>query len=177
MDQASQSKLAGVHPELAGRVRLMESALALRGIKIRVVSGYRSTEQQRRLYESRNTNRLPVAMPGTSKHEQALAVDLSPVGQATAAIWKAVGEEGKRVGLRWGGDFQRSDPPHFELQGKVPVANYEPISNSVIVSRLPVANYEPTSNSVIVSRKPQSNFVLDLPLIVGCGLLFYFLTD
>jgi hypothetical protein len=113
VDAASENKLASVAPELAARVRAMASALAARGITIRVVSGLRSTAQQAALYANRASNRNPVAAPGTSLHEKGLAVDLSWSGGTSAQV----GAVGEVLGLRWGGRFSRPDPGHFELTG------------------------------------------------------------
>ncbi len=115
MDRASENLLAGVDGELARRVRAMEAALAPRGIGLKVTSGRRSTAQQAVLYANRASNPNPVAKPGTSKHEQGLAVDVVPTGARSAAVQKMIGEEGERQGLRWGGRFSKPDPVHFEL--------------------------------------------------------------
>lgn len=115
MDKESERKLLGVSPALASRVHEMADALSRRGIAVRVTSGLRSIEKQRALYADRASNPNPVAKPGTSKHEQGQAIDVGPVGKTSAAIWQAIGEEGKRTGLRWGGDFVKRDPVHFEL--------------------------------------------------------------
>jgi hypothetical protein len=117
LDSSSVGLLGGIKPELASRVRSMAGALAARGIKIRVVSGLRSTAKQAALYANRGNSSLPVAKPGTSKHERGEAVDVAIVGKASPKLWAVVGEEGERVGLRWGGRFNRPDPVHFELSG------------------------------------------------------------
>jgi hypothetical protein len=115
LDSSSDKLLGSIKPELASRVRSMAGALAARGITIRVVSGLRSTAKQAALYANRFTSPLPVAKPGTSKHERGEAVDVAIVGKSSSKLWDVVGEEGERVGLRWGGRFNRPDPVHFEL--------------------------------------------------------------
>lgn len=110
MDSTSESLLANVHPELANRVRGMAAALKGKGITIRVTSAKRSTAQQAALYARREANPYPVARPGTSKHELGLAVDLASVGARGSSVWAAIGEEGERQGLRWGGRFSTPDP-------------------------------------------------------------------
>jgi uncharacterized protein YcbK (DUF882 family) len=115
MDAQSEALLMGVLPELASRIRQMASALSAQGIRIKVVSGHRSTERQRQLYANRAANPYPVAVPGTSAHERRRAVDVGVIGGASAATWQRIGAVGKQLGLRWGGDFRRSDPVHFEL--------------------------------------------------------------
>ena len=115
MDSTSESLLANVHPELASKVRGMAAALKGKGITIRVTSAKRSTAQQAALYARRGALTYPVARPGTSKHELGLAVDLALVGARNSSAWAAIGEEGERQGLRWGGRFSKPDPVHFEL--------------------------------------------------------------
>lgn len=115
MDRISEQKLASVNPDLAARVHQMADALSRRGIVIKVSSGLRSVEKQAALYADRANNPNPVAKPGTSKHEKGLAIDVVPVGSYSASVQRAIGEEGKRAGLLWGGEFKRPDPVHFEL--------------------------------------------------------------
>jgi hypothetical protein len=115
MDSVSEGKLSAVDDELARRVRAMADDLSAQGIEIVVRSGKRSLEQQQKLYANRGSNPYPVAVPGTSRHERGLAVDVVPVGARSSDIWQAIGEAGELQGLRWGGRFNHSDPPHFEL--------------------------------------------------------------
>ncbi|MGB8511133.1 MAG: M15 family metallopeptidase [Pyrinomonadaceae bacterium] len=114
MDSVSEQKLSAVDADLAARVRQMANNLSRQGIVIRVSSGLRSTAKQASLYANRASNPNPVAKPGTSKHEKGLAVDVVAVGSNSASVQRAIGDEGKRVGLIWGGDFSKADPVHFE---------------------------------------------------------------
>lgn len=111
MDATSEQFLAGLNPELARRVRLMEVYAGQRGISMRITSGCRSAAAQQRLWDNRASNPNPVARPGTSKHEQCLAADIV----ATRGSQNALGEVGEAAGLRWGGRFTTRDPVHFEL--------------------------------------------------------------
>src|SRR4051812_31047299 len=101
MDAASEAKLAQVNTALGSAVRTMAAQVAARGGSLRVISGFRSYASQLALWNNRANNKNPVAAPGTSKHEQGLAVDLtwSGISQAT------VGQLGEALGLRWGGRF------------------------------------------------------------------------
>jgi hypothetical protein len=36
-------------------------------------------------------------------------------GGGSPEQWQRLGQVGKSMGLRWGGDFSRSDPVHFEI--------------------------------------------------------------
>jgi peptidoglycan L-alanyl-D-glutamate endopeptidase CwlK len=62
------------------------------------------------------------AAPGLSNHNYGLAVDLVPLvngrpnWQVALGVWQAIGDEGKRAGLSWGGDWSPiKDYPHFQL--------------------------------------------------------------
>lgn len=130
MDSKSESLLSGVNPELAARFRGMVQALATKGIRLQVTSGYRSTERQAQLYAQRSSNPNPVAPPGTSKHEKGLAVDAVPVDSGSAAVWQTIGAAARASGLIWGGDFKRPDKVHFELSTTQPTAQHEQVQNN-----------------------------------------------
>lgn len=66
-----------------------------------------------------------------SLHQDGLAIDICPLMQydlhgpdklqwdANDPIWQEIGEVGRTLGLRWGGDWIQKDMGHFEL----PLAN------------------------------------------------------
>lgn len=77
-----------------------------------IVSGRRSRSQQERLWArfQRGEHPGPVARPGTSLHERGEAVDLG------FTEWRWVyGAWAPLVGMKWGGEFSRPDPAHFQL--------------------------------------------------------------
>ncbi len=112
MNASSQAKLSQVNPALANIVRQLAAAVSSKyGGTIQVISGYRSYASQAALYANRANNPNPVAVPGTSKHEKGLAVDLRFSGVSA----NTVGVLGESMGLRWGGRFSKRDPGHFEL--------------------------------------------------------------
>lgn len=94
----------GLVPEL---VAALARATALLGEPVPITSGWRSYEEQAALWAARATNLYPVAPPGTSRHEQGLAVD---VPSAFAPRLAAVGPV---AGLCR--PLPLSDPVHFEL--------------------------------------------------------------
>ena len=63
----------GLAPQMLVAIATAEQLL---GQEIPVVSGFRSNEQQQRLWDNRRTNRYPVAPPGRSLHEHGLAIDV-----------------------------------------------------------------------------------------------------
>lgn len=89
----------------------LQAALAranqLLGVPVPVTSGVRSAADQRRLWLARGTSRYPVAPPGSSMHEQGLAVDVpSTVAERLAPL-------ATRTGLCR--PYPTADPVHFEL--------------------------------------------------------------
>jgi hypothetical protein len=95
----------------AGLAPAMQAALSraeqLLGQPVPITSGYRSPEQQQRLWDNRASNPYPVAAPGTSMHERGLAVDVPVSFVATLA------RVAPQVGLCH--PFPQSDPVHFEV--------------------------------------------------------------
>ena len=98
---------AGLVPELLGALGAAERLL---GRPVPVVSGFRSHDEQARLWAGRASNPYPVAPPGSSAHERGRAVDV-PAGfvDALAAV-------ASRVGLCH--PYPKADPVHFELCGR-----------------------------------------------------------
>lgn len=101
---------------LQGLAPVMVAAIAragqMMGTEVVVVSGWRSREEQERLWAFRSSNPYPVAPPGTSMHERGLAIDV-PVDQVEALA--AVAAE---VGLKQ--PLPEADPIHFVWAGAAP---------------------------------------------------------
>jgi peptidoglycan LD-endopeptidase CwlK len=146
MNQASENRLSKVHPELARRVRALVSRLSQAGLRVEVVQGLRTWDEQAALFAQgretltvvnslrrkaglaplsadENRRRVTDARAGQSNHNYGLACDLCPFKgnvpdwNAPAAVWKQIGAAAKAAGLKWGGDWQRPDRPHVELPG------------------------------------------------------------
>jgi peptidoglycan L-alanyl-D-glutamate endopeptidase CwlK len=135
-----------LHPELRPRVDTIVAELEAQGWQVRVSSGWRSAERQEAIFALGQLGEFLGQAPwtrvrgGCSCHNQlrddgspgAAAVDLAPAGvedlDQRAAFYRALGEAAHGQGLRWGGDFGRSnpiwarlglgwDPAHIEDQG------------------------------------------------------------
>lgn len=91
------------------------------GIPIRITEGKRSWFQQARLYAQGRILPGPIvtnAPPGSSVHESGNAFDVAIMGPRPydPELMGYVGQIGKALGLRWGGEFKTlDDKPHFEL--------------------------------------------------------------
>lgn len=87
------------------------------GLQPRITSVYRSTAEQRILYERylAGDSPFPAARPGRSLHNYGHAFDLV-VNSPEAQAW--LGSVWKHWGGRWGGDF--NDPVHFDTGAVIP---------------------------------------------------------
>lgn len=81
----------------------------LLGRAVPVTSGYRSPEDQLRLWRNRHLNPYPVARPGTSRHEKGLAVDVP--SWFVPRLLAVAADAGLCQPL------PDSDPIHFEICG------------------------------------------------------------
>ena len=127
MNTASENRLKKVHPELASRIRAVAAALAQAGINIEVVQGLRTIAEQDALFaQGRTKPGLVVtrARGGQSNHNYGLATDVVPFvdgkpnWNAPNSVWVAIGHEGGKVGLEWGGSWKKFiDKPHLQLPG------------------------------------------------------------
>ena len=93
------------------------------GVRLRVTQGYRSVEEQNRLYEQgRSTpgNIVTNAKGGQSYHNYGLALDVVKMDENGQPIWTAIdaniANNAKSVGFEWGGDWDSfPDYPHFQM--------------------------------------------------------------
>lgn len=121
-DKLNASVLDGLRPEAAALARLLIEKARVNDIDLRLVSGYRSKEQQEELYaRGRTEPGVVVTNARVSVHNTGLAFD---VGVFTDGHfggddqgYRVVGALGKQVGLLWGGDWKVArDLPHFETE-------------------------------------------------------------
>jgi hypothetical protein len=137
------ASLDALHPELRPKVDAVIVELEEQGWEVRVSSAWRSARRQDALYVIGQVGERLGQAPwsrvrgGRSCHNQlapdgspgSAAVDLAPAGvvglDQRAAFYRDLGSAAKRQGLRWGGDWGRSnavwarydigwDPAHIE---------------------------------------------------------------
>lgn len=92
------------------------------GIQLKIVSAYRSPDQQQALKDSgRGVTNAGALL---SYHNHRLAFDVVPTEYLSMSdwnpagpLWATIGAIGKSVGLEWGGDWKKKDFPHFQLTG------------------------------------------------------------
>ncbi|WP_246236651.1 M15 family metallopeptidase [Actinomadura chibensis] len=107
--------MEGLDPDLRAALRRAAADAESAGVRLRVNSGWRSPEHQRRLlreavarYGSADEAARWVATPETSAHVSGEAVDIGP---PDAAAWLC--EHGAAYGLC---QIYRNEPWHFELR-------------------------------------------------------------
>jgi hypothetical protein len=93
-------------PEILAK---LEALAAKKGMHFHINSGYRSIEEQQRLWDNRASNPLPVAQPGKSRHQSGRACDVSIGGRPIQSVISAA--EIRAAGLV----PLAGDAPHVEL--------------------------------------------------------------
>jgi hypothetical protein len=93
-------------PEILAK---LEALAAKKGMHFHINSGFRSIEEQQRLWDNRASNPLPVAQPGKSRHQSGRACDVSIGGRPIQSVISAA--EIRAAGLV----PLAGDAPHVEL--------------------------------------------------------------
>jgi peptidoglycan LD-endopeptidase CwlK len=124
VDERSERNIKTLKPEVQPLARsLIEQAKAL-GINAKVISGYRSYEEQDALYAQGRTApgpKVTKARAGYSWHNFGLAFDIGIFSEDGKEYYGAspdyakVGALGEKLGLTWGGSWDFHDPPHFQF--------------------------------------------------------------
>jgi hypothetical protein len=106
--------------ELIKKIDKLEELASKEGIIFRITCGYRSPEEQARLYaQGRTTKGKIVTKVKHSKHNDGLAFDVVII-KNNQVSWNGedyfrIGEIGQALGLTWGGAWRMRDYCHFEL--------------------------------------------------------------
>ena len=124
VDSRSEKNILTLQPEVRPLARALVHKAALAGIKIKIISGFRSYEEQDALYAQGRTapgNIVTNARGGYSNHNFGIAFDVG-VFEGNKYLddspkYKAVGVLGMDLGLEWGGSWKTIvDQPHFQLR-------------------------------------------------------------
>lgn len=118
-------KLEDLHPVVQEICNKHIAACKAKGLTIQVTNTLRDAEYQAYLYSLGRTKpgSIVTNMQLIGPHAFGLAYDIVPVINGKAVwdrydLWKIAGEEGKKLGLTWGGDWKSIvDKPHFEYTG------------------------------------------------------------
>jgi hypothetical protein len=120
-----------LHPKIRFEVLHLFKECFKKGLKIRVVQGYRTFAEQDELYAQGRTKPGPIvtkAKGGLSNHNYGLAFDfclLKSDGSITWSLTEDLNDDGnkdwmqvvqifKECGYDWGGDWKFKDNPHLE---------------------------------------------------------------
>ena len=124
VDARSEKAIASLQPAMQPLARALVQKAALNGIKIKIISGLRTYDEQDALYSQGRTapgNIVTNAKGGYSNHNFGIAFDVG-VFEGAAYLsdspkYKAVGILGMELGLEWGGNWKTmADQPHFQLR-------------------------------------------------------------
>jgi peptidoglycan L-alanyl-D-glutamate endopeptidase CwlK len=124
VDPGSEKVIATLLPEVRPIARALVQKAALSGIRIKVISGFRTYAEQDALYAQGRTapgSLVTKAKAGYSNHNFGIAFDVG-VFEGNRYLddspkYKAVGVLGADLGLEWGGNWKTIvDQPHFQLR-------------------------------------------------------------
>ena len=124
VDARSEAVIATLLPEVQPYARALIHKADSMGITIRAISGFRSYEEQDKLYAQGRTAKGDIvtkARGGYSNHNFGIAFDVG-VFEGNKYLpdspkYKAVGALGVELGLEWGGNWKSIvDQPHFQLR-------------------------------------------------------------
>ncbi|AKM20737.1 M15 family metallopeptidase [Geobacillus stearothermophilus] len=123
----AEKRLSGLHPLVADKARALIRKAYEEGIYIIITQGFRTVEEQNRLYALGRTKPGRIvtnARGGYSYHNFGLAFDVCVCNVFKGTLipswsldrrWFRVGQIGKSLGLEWGGDWKSfKDYPHFQ---------------------------------------------------------------
>jgi len=123
-DARSEKNIATLLPEVRPMARALVQKAAAIGIRIKIISGFRTYEEQAALYAQGRTAPGAIvtnARPGYSNHNFGIAFDIG-VFEGSSYLtespkYNAVGALGIDIGLDWGGAWTSIvDAPHFQLR-------------------------------------------------------------
>ena len=115
--------ITALHPKLQGLCKKLIEACKKKGIDLIVTSTLRDAEYQASLYAQGRTKpgSIVTNVKLLGPHGFGLAFDVVPILGNVAiwdnnTFWRIIGEEGKKLGLEWGGEWTSIvDKPHFQL--------------------------------------------------------------
>ncbi len=122
----------GLEPLVSRKANEVLRAMAIMGMPMRIMEGFRTVERQDALYEQGRTKPgiiVTNARGGESLHNYGVAVDMVFVKEgynATEAQWKTYGVVARSQGFEWGGDWTGFiDKPHIQLMLKHTLYQFE----------------------------------------------------
>jgi peptidoglycan L-alanyl-D-glutamate endopeptidase CwlK len=123
-DKISARRIKALHPRMRPLATRFLQEAKKQGINLRITAGLRTAAEQEALFQQGRTTpgaKVTNARAWQSYHNYGLAIDVVPMNALNQPDWNSrewnrIGQIGKSVGLRWGGDFKSIvDRPHFEI--------------------------------------------------------------
>ena len=120
--ELASTVLDGLKPEAQALARQLILKAREKGINIRLIAGYRSTDAQKALYDQgRSTSGPVVTMAKVTTHSTGLAFDIAIERDGKLDFYgpefDIVGPIGEQLGLIWGGSWTSlKDKPHFQTK-------------------------------------------------------------
>lgn len=122
MDKITEKRIQTLHPDIRNKTTEFINEAERQGIVLRITSGFRSYDEQNKLYAQGRTTAGPIitnAKGGESNHNFAVAFDVVQLVNGKAdwnCDWDAIAKIAKSFGFAWGGDWKKfKDKPHFEM--------------------------------------------------------------
>ena len=131
--QRSKMLIDKLHPSVQPMAWQVLSRAWDDGLALVVTQSLRTNAEQQALYDQGRTKPGQIvtnALPGSSWHNFGLAFDVAvleggvPTWPNNNDLWNRIGNIGKKIGLAWGGDWQKfPDRPHFEFHPGMTLAD------------------------------------------------------
>lgn len=178
LDRSEKNMGSGIHPVVKESALEMVKRAYQEGILVQISAGYRSMEEQAKLYgqgrlgyiyDGKNYSdlskpRVTNAMPGQSYHNYGLAIDYVIVSDdgkngiwTVDAKWRRVAAIGKSLGFAWGGDWSSfKDYPHLDMTGGLTYSQLNAGTKPKLISKVNGTTPPPTQVEfeVIVKDTP-----------------------
>jgi peptidoglycan LD-endopeptidase CwlK len=178
LDRSEKNMGSGIHPVVKESALEMVKRAYQEGIFVQISAGYRSMEEQAKLYgqgrlgyiyEGKNYSdlskpRVTNAMPGQSYHNYGLAIDYVIVSDdgkngiwTVDEKWRRVAAIGKSLGFAWGGDWSSfKDYPHLDMTGGLTYSQLNAGTKPRLISKVNGTTPPPTQveSEVIVKDTP-----------------------
>ena len=135
-DPITSKRIETLHPAIRGLAADFILAAQAEGLNLRITDYYRSIEEQDALYAQGRTapgDIVTWAKGGESYHNFGLAFDVVEIKDGKAIYdgdWNRIAKIGKQVGFEWGGDWQKTDKPHFQMPFGYTTSNLRQLINN-----------------------------------------------
>lgn len=129
-DDRSEKIIATLIPEVQETFRtfILRAKTLVAPLDVKAISGHRTYAEQAELYRKYLAGGPQAAPAGHSNHNFGLAIDLGIFdtdgtyvdgrdSRRSSLLYLEIARVvGDPLGVEWGGDWQRSDPPHFQIR-------------------------------------------------------------